>query len=128
MNARERHIAYLKGLPREECERQVRRELSDSLQELVAAIEHAAAARGHTFRSCVVDDFQIVRTDFGEHVCLVVLRYSGEARRNDPGHKDRERISGNAEAAIDDAGKVTYKGVTFSEEQTFVGPDVGVGD
>ena len=121
-------IASLRHLSQEQREAELRQVLTDALQELVVALEQAAAARGHTFRSCVVNDFQIARIDLAEHVCLVILRYSGTARRNDPGHNDREEISGSAEALLDDTGKVTYKGVTFAEDQTFVGPDVGVGD
>jgi hypothetical protein len=121
------HIALLKSLPREEFERQLKTDLTDSLQELVAAVERAALARGHRLGNCVIDDFQVTHAEMGAQDCRVVLRYSASARRG-PGHVENDRISGSAEAVIDDEGRVTYKGITCAEEQAFVPHDVGGGD
>jgi hypothetical protein len=42
--------------------------------------------------------------------------------------KKIERISGRAEAVIDDARRVSFRGVAFNTDRSFVAHDLGGGD
>ena len=119
------YIASLKRLPRAELDRTVERAVCDTLAQLGVAITRAAAARGHALHNCVVDDVQLARIDLADGDCRVVLRFSASARRAETGRRDNQRLSGSAEASIDDAGRVNYLGITLSEERGFVPHDEG---
>jgi len=119
------YIASLKQLPRTELDRTVERALCDTLAQLGVAITSAAAARGHVLHNGVVDDLQLARIDLGDTECRVVLRFRASARRGETGRRDNQRLAGSAEASIDDAGRVSYLGITLSEERGFVPHDEG---
>ncbi len=119
------HIAFLNGLPRAELDSALERTLRDTVGQLGVAIKSVAAARGHSMRNCVVDDLQITRAELHEKDCRVVLRFSAAAFYGETGRRDNERLSGSAEASVDDAGAVNYLGITLTEERGFVPHDEG---
>jgi hypothetical protein len=121
-------IASLQALARTELDRELRRRLTDSLQELVAAVEHAAAERGQVLNTCAIDDFDISLINWRTSEARIVIRYQATARDATRGKAGLEHIAGSAEAVLDQAGKITYRGITFEEEPAFVAPDVGAGD
>jgi hypothetical protein len=120
-------IDVLKGLPQAKLYRQLQRLLSDSLQALVAELEHAAAVRGLRYRSCVVDEIRIGRVEMHEQECRVLVRFNASAQQTGT-QRRLTRLAGVADASIDDAGTVTYSNVVFTEEQAFEAHDVGGGD
>lgn len=128
MICHESHIDVLRRLAPEELDRELRHEITDALQELVAGIDHAALDRGKSFRSCVIEDFKISQSKCEDDRCIVLLYYTASAQRHGAGSGGNEMIHGSAILSIDSAGQVTCKGVTFNEEPQTVAPDVGVGD
>jgi hypothetical protein len=128
MAGNDNHITFLKGLAPPQRDRELRQELTDSLQELVAAVEPCLPQGGNTLHSCVIDDFEVRQVELGERDGRVCLRFSGSARQGVGGAASLERITGVAEAVIDDRGRVSYRDVRFAEEPTFVAHDVGGGD
>lgn len=119
------HIAYLRRLPPAERDRALERTFCDTIEQLSVAIKSFTAARGHVMRNCVVDDLQLARTEFGEKECRVLLRFSASAHYGATGRRDNERLSGNAEASVDDTGAVNYLGITLTEERGFIPHDEG---
>jgi hypothetical protein len=119
------YITFLKSLPRAEVDRTLEHSLSDTLEQLGVAITSAAVARGHALHNCVVDDLQLVRAEVGEKECRAFLRFVASARRGETGRRGSERLSGSAEVSIDDAGAVSYLGITLTEERGFVPNDEG---
>jgi hypothetical protein len=122
------HIRFLKRLPPRELDREVRQELTDSLQELVACVEPALPREDGTPRACVIDDFQVQEVDLGERDCRVQLRFLASARHGMGAVKELKSIAGRGEAVIADDGRVRYRYVAFAGEPTFVGHDLGGGD
>src|SRR3954452_22427708 len=100
------HIAVFKSLPHAELNRTLERTLADTVAQLGVAIENAAAARGHSLHHCVVDNLQLTRAELGDTECRTVLRFSASARCGETGRRDNQRLSGSAEASIDDTGAV----------------------
>jgi hypothetical protein len=95
---------------------------------LVACIEPTLPSTGDTLRACVIDDFQMGDVDVGGGECHVQLRFNASARQGLGATKKIERIAGRAEAVIDDARKVSFRGVAFNTDRTFVAHDLGGGD
>jgi hypothetical protein len=124
----ETYIETLKYATPEEFERELRRVITDSLQGLVALIDETARRRGHRFRSLVVDDFQVVRTEERAGGFLVSLRYSASAQVEGRGASGIEKIAGSAGAFIDAMGWVTFQGTAFTEDLALAMPDLGGGD
>src|SRR5882724_10327755 len=122
------HIDFLENLSPAEFNRELKQELTDSLQELVACIEQSLPQGGNTLRACVIDDFQVQDVNLGERACRVQIRFNASARQGIGASKHLEGIVGRAEAVIDDASRVTYQAVGIAEEQTFVAHDLGGGD
>jgi len=128
MTGHDSHIGFLKDLAPAERERELTREVTDALQELVACVERSLPLEENTLRGCVIDDFQLHQPKLGEHDCRVPLRFSASARQGVGNAKRLERIQGNALAIIDESGRVSYRDVTFGEERAFVAHDLGGGD
>jgi hypothetical protein len=128
MTGHESHIGYLKGLTPPERDRELKQALTDSLQELVASVERALPLAGNTLHSCVIDDFQLQAPALDERECRVPLRFSASTRQGSAGSTRLEQIAGQAQAVIDDQGRVTFQDVRFTEDQAFVPHDVGGGD
>jgi hypothetical protein len=126
--ARTNHIRFLKQLPPPEFDQEVRQELTDSLQELVACVEPGMPHEGDTLHACVIDDFQVQRVMLGDRDCRVQLRFLASARQGIGAVKELERITGRGEAVIDDDGRVRYQDVAFAGEPAFVAHDLGGGD
>jgi hypothetical protein len=122
------HIEFLAKLSAPELNHELKQELTDSLQELVACIEQSLPLGGNTLHGCVIDDFQAQKIDLGDHNCRVQIRFNASARQGIGSTKNLEGIVGRAEAVIDDSSRVTYRAVAFAEEQTFVAHDLGGGD
>jgi hypothetical protein len=122
------YIEYLRDLSPPDLEREVHQEVADALQELVACIERALPLGGNTLHSCVVDDFQLHQPVVGDRECRARLRFDASARQGVGGAARLERLAGHAEAAIDRRGRVSFRGVTFTEEPAFVAHDIGGGD
>ncbi len=122
------HMAFLRGLAPADFDRELRQELKDSLQELVAVIERDLPLGGNTLHGCVIDDFQVQKTEPADRECRVRLRFSASARQGVDAAVSLEQIVGTAEAVIDDAGRVRYREVRFAEDPAFVPHDVGGGD
>ncbi len=119
------HLAYLKSLPPAELDRALERTLCDTIEQLGVAINSFTAARGHGMRNCVVDDLQLTRAELSEKDCRVVVRFSASAHYGATGRKDNERLSGSADASIDDTGAVSYLRITLAEERSFIPHDEG---
>ena len=128
MTSCENHIQFLKELPPAEFDREVRQEITDSLQDLVARVERALPLEGDTLHACVIDDFHVHSAELKEQECQVRFSFVASARHGVPGSGHRERIAGRADTAIDTAGHVDYRGVVFGEEPAFVSHDLGGGD
>jgi hypothetical protein len=122
------YVEFLRGLSRPEFDREIRQQITDSLQELVACVERALPLDGNTLHACVIDDFQVQNVDIDDDVCRVQFRFSGSARHGVSAGKTLGRITGRAEMLIDEDRQVAYRGVVFAEEPTFVGHDLGGGD
>jgi hypothetical protein len=118
----------LRRLPPAQRDREIRHIITDSLQDLVAALEHDAVQNGVTWRSCVPDDFHIERVRWLAGECVVLLTYNVSAKQGLAGRSCDERIFGNAVVTIDKDGQVSFKSITSLEEQEFVAPDLGGGD
>src|SRR6266702_2962637 len=117
------HIEFLESLSPAEFHRELKQELTDSLQELVACIEHSLPQGGNTMRACVIDDFQVQDINLGERDCRAQIRFNASARQGIGASKHLEGIVGRAEAVIDDSSRVKFRAVAFAEEQTFVAHD-----
>jgi|SRR5947209_6222677 len=128
MTGHDTHIHFLMEMPPAERDAELRQELSDSLQELVACIERSLPLGGNTLHSCVIDEFQILKSQVREEDCRILLRFSASARQGIGNAAQLRHISGGAEAYIDDQGRVNYCNVRFAEEPAFVGHDLGGGD
>ena len=128
MTEQKSHMGYLKGLAPQEFKRELTQELTDSLPELVACIEPALPSTGDTLRGCVIDEFQMGDVDVAGRECHVQLRFSASARQGMGSTKKIERISGRAEAVIDDARRVSFRGVAFNTDRSFLAHDLGGGD
>jgi len=124
----ESHIAFLKSLAPAALNRELKQELTDSLQELVACIEQSLPQAGNTLHGCVIDDFQVQKIDLDEHACRIPIRFSASARDGTGPSKHMESIAGRAEAVIHEDSRVTFQGVGFAEDQTFIAHDLGGGD
>jgi hypothetical protein len=122
------HISLLTDLPPAQRDAELRRVLGDFLQELVACIERSLPLDGNTLHSCVVDDFDIQESKLRRHDCRVTVHFSGSARQGVGSTARLERLTGCAEAVIDEQGGVTYRVVRFTEEPAVVAPDIGGGD
>jgi hypothetical protein len=122
------YIDFLRDLSRPEFDREIRQQITDSLQELVACVERALPLESNTLHACVIDDFVIQNVNLVDHECHVQFRFTASARHGVSGGKSLERISGRAETVIDDDRQVTYRGIVFAEEPAFVGHDLGGGD
>jgi hypothetical protein len=122
------HIAFLKSLAPPALNRELKQELTDSLQELVACIEQSLPQQGNTLHGCVIDDFQVQKIDLAEHSCRIPIRFSASARDGTGPSKQMESIAGRAEAVIHEDSHVTFQGVGFAEDQTFIAHDLGGGD
>jgi hypothetical protein len=122
------HVHFLKNLPPQELDRELRQTLTDSLQELIACVEPALRHDGNTLHACVIDDFQVRRIKLGERDCRVQLRFRASARHGMGPVKEMERITGRGEAVIDADGQVHYRGVAFAGEPAYVAHDLGGGD
>jgi hypothetical protein len=122
------HIGFLTSLPPQEFNRELTQELTDSLPELVACIEPTLPSTGDTLRGCVIDEFQMGDVALAGGECHVHLRFSASARQGIGSTKKIERIAGRAEAVIDDARRVSFRGVAFNTERSFVAHDLGGGD
>jgi hypothetical protein len=118
----------LKSLSPRELDREVQRLLTDSLQELVAAVEPAVPREYDALQACVIDDFDVQQIECTDRECRVQLRFRASARHGVGADKELERITGRAEAVIDEVGWVRYRDVAFAEELAFVGHDLGGGD
>jgi hypothetical protein len=121
-------MGFLKSLAPKEFRRELTQELTDSLPELVACIEPALPSTGDTLRGCVIDEFQMDDVEVDGRECHVQLRFSASARQGMGSTKKIERIAGRAEAVIDDARRVSFRGVAFNTDRTFVAHDLGGGD
>jgi hypothetical protein len=124
----ESHIGSLKELSARALHRELRREITDSLQDLVACVEPALPLEGNTLHACVIDDFQIQHIELDGRECRVHLSFTASARHGISADKKLERISGRADSVLDDRGCLTYCGAVFSEEPAFVGHDLGGSD
>jgi hypothetical protein len=122
------YLEFLRGLSRPEFDREIRQQITDSLQDLVACVERALPLESNTLHACVIDDFVVQNIDIDDEACRVQFRFTGSARHGVSAGKSLERISGRAETLIDGDRHVTYRGVVFAEEPTFVGHDLGGGD
>ncbi len=128
MIAHESHAAILSHLARPERERELRREIADSLQGLVAAIDRLTRTADDRYSSCVVDDFQIGTSERQGEKWVVPLRFTASARRGGSRAGGVERIAGKAVAVIDDTECVDFRDVALVTEPADVAPDVGGGD
>jgi hypothetical protein len=124
----ESHMGFLKSLAPQEFKRELTQELTDSLPELVACIEPALPSTGDTLRGCVIDEFQMGDVEVAGRECRVQLCFSASARQGMGSTKKIERIAGQAEAVIDDARHVSFRGVAFNTDRSFVAHDLGGGD
>jgi len=124
------HASYLESLhelSHADLEREVREKLTDALQGLVAALEPALPVAEEAPHSCVIDDFQMVDLQRSPSECRVLVRFTASARLYAEQRGDQERITGTAEATLDDDGRVTFGGVRCASERAFVPHDVGGG-
>ena len=128
MTGHDTHTHFLMELPPAERDAELREELRDSLQELVACIERSLPLDGNTLHSCVIDEFQILRSQLREDDCCVLVRFNASARQGIGNGAWQEHIAGAAEAVIDEQGWVSYRNVQIAEEPAFVGHDLGGGD
>ncbi len=128
MTDQQSHMGFLKSLAPQEFKRELTQELTDSLPELVACIEPALPDTGDTLRGCVIDEFQLGEVEVTGAECHVQVRFSASARQGVGATKKIERIAGRAEAVIDDARRVSFRGVTFNTDRSFVAHDLGGGD
>jgi hypothetical protein len=128
MAGNDNHIAFLKGLAPHDRDRELRQELIDSLQELVAVVERFLPLGGNTLHACVIDDFQVEHVQLEEGAGRVRVHFSASARQGVGGAASLEQITGRADAVIDGRGRVTYHDVHYAEEPAFVAHDVGGGD
>lgn len=122
------HIDFLENLSPADFNRELKQELTDSLQELVACIEQSLPQAGNTLHACVIDDFQVQDINLSDRDCRVQIRFNASTRQGIGASKHLEGIVGRAEAVIDDDSRVKFRAVTFAEEQTFVAHDLGGGD
>jgi hypothetical protein len=122
------HIEFLESLSPADFNRELKQELTDSLQELVACIDQSLPQGDNTQHACVIDDFQVQSINLNERDCRVQIRFNASARQGIGAAKQLEGIVGRAEAVIDESSRVKYRAVTFAEEQTFVAHDLGGGD
>jgi hypothetical protein len=122
------YVGFLRDLSRPEFDREIRQQITDSLQELVAAIERALPIEANTLHACVIDDFVVQNVELGDDECRVQFRFTASGRHGVSAGKSLERISGRAETLIDDDRNVRYRNVVFAEEPAFVGHDLGGGD
>ena len=122
------YLATLNDLPPAAREQEIRQKVTDSLQGLVACVEQSLPIKPETPHSCVIDDVQVLKMDPGPDGCRLLLAYTASARLYNKGRGDLERITGKADALLDDAGQVTYRGATYDSERDFVAPDIGGGD
>lgn len=128
MTGRESHTQFLAGLPAAQRDAQLRQELTDSLQELVACIERSLPLGGNTLHSCMIDEFEMQKSELRGDDCRVLVRFKASARQGVGGAAALERITGCAEAVISDRGSVSYRDVRFAEDPAVVAPDIGGGD
>jgi hypothetical protein len=128
MKGRDSHIGFLRTLTPEDRDREVKQELTDSLQELVAQLERQLPLDGNTLRSCVIDDFQVQETELRDRECRVRLRFSASAKPDARSSGELSRMGGQAEAIIDDSDRVAYRVISCTRERSFVPPDIGGGD
>jgi hypothetical protein len=128
MTGHDTPIHLLTNLPPAQRDAELRRVLGDSLQELVACIERSLPLGGNTLHSCVVDDFDIQGSELHQHDCRVTVQFNGSARQGVGSAARLERLTGCAEAVLDEQGAVTYSDVRFTKEAAVVAPDIGGGD
>ena len=122
------HVDHLRELTRDQLDRELRQELTDSLQELVACVEQSLPPKGNTLRSCVIDDFEIDRVELGTQECRVNLRFNASVRLGGKALGDLEHMTGRAIAAIGADGRLAYHRVCFTEDTAYFPHDVGGGD
>src|SRR5438105_1863834 len=96
------YIDFLRELSRPEFDREIRQQITDSLQELVARIERALPTEANTLHACVIDDFVVQHVELADQECRVHLRFTASGKHGVSANSGLERISGRAETLIDD--------------------------
>lgn len=129
MRSQESYVDFLRRLsPRDRTE-EIYQELTDSLQELVRAVEHTQAAEQAHVQGCVIDDILIDHIELLPETCVVQLSFGATAELNEPGEEENaDRVTGSTEAVFDADGQVTFRKAVLHKERDFAAHDVGGGD
>ena len=122
--SQENYIIYLQSLSEFELEQEIENKITGTLQQIINTEEVSSAKADTNAYNWSVEDYDIVdQPDVGEGECITTLTYSAFGEQDEEMGFCGSKISGQAEAVIDEFGRVTYQNVTAEVDDMNEGED-----
>ena len=122
--SQENYIIYLQSLSELELEQEIENKITDTLQQIINTEEMSSAIAETNACNWSVEDYDIVdQPDVGEGECITTLTYSASGEQDEEMGFCGSKITGQAEAVIDEFGTVTYQNVTAEVDDMNEGED-----
>lgn len=103
------YISYLNSLLRKEQDEEIDQKILDTYQKIIDTEGFAGAMADTNAYGWFIDDYKITKIDIDEEECTVLLTFNASGTQDDDRGFSGNEITGEAEAIIDESGKVTYK-------------------
>jgi rRNA-processing protein FCF1 len=110
------YVRYLNSLSRGEQDREIDQKILDTFKQIIDAEEFAGAMADTNAFNWSIDAYNITDIDISDEVCTVLLTFSASGTQDEDRLFAGNKITGEAEAIIDQSSKVTYQIINVEVE------------